>query len=85
MKWGAITSKRRDNVKHPPLRTFSELCEELGVTRHQMIHLFNRHSLKRPKPALSHIRNDTVRNQWYEPVQFRQWFADIPQQYKDKT
>lgn len=71
-------------VKHtprparPPLRTFTELCEELGEDRRHVQGVLGTHP-NAPKPALR-CYGQVLRNTWYEPVAFRKWWQLVQQE-----
>jgi hypothetical protein len=79
-----LHQKWRRKKPRPPLRTFSELCDELGVKRGVLSHLLG-HAPNAPKPELvvqghqsAHGRVSS--NTWYEPVAFRAWFHSLNKQ-----
>jgi transposase len=59
------------------MRSFRELCEELGVSRYQMVGLMSAYP-GCPAPALQHKNPRAESNSWYNPAEFRRWFASIP-------
>lgn len=58
---------------HPPLRTFTELCEEFQIPWNHMVKLLGLHN--GPTPAIRH--SGTFRNSWYEPKVFRSWLESL--------
>jgi hypothetical protein len=69
-KTAAVT--RPKNAKPlPPLRTFRELAEELGVPEGRLKGMLNGDGA--PKPRISHRCGNTYRS-YYEPAEFRAWW-----------
>lgn len=59
---------RPSNVKKP-LRTITELSEELGVSRLSLAKLIQHRG--GPKAKMK-----TGRNTWYDPVEVRRWYKE---------
>lgn len=57
-----------------PLRSFRELCTELGVDAKAMRGYMS--SFKCPK-AVINGRNFTNKNMWYDPDEFRAWWKEV--------
>ena len=69
-----FSSKLRE--RRPPLRTFKELCEELGVSERTMSGALSRADA--PKPVLNHSRSNRVHsNKWYDRAEFHRWWAAV--------
>ena len=64
----------RGRVRRQPLRTFKELCDELGIPRNRMTVLLGRPDA--PKPELKHVQGASAAT-WYKPGAFRAWFAKL--------
>jgi len=62
------------NAQRRPLRTLTELCAELNVTRQKMVDL-----LRRTDAPAKMIRSQSqfVGNTYFEPIEFRRWFKNI--------
>lgn len=59
----------------PPLRTFKELCEELGVDMKAMSGKMNRKDA--PKPVFKNRGRNTLQASWYNPKEFKTWWKSI--------
>lgn len=63
----------------PPRRTFAEIAEMLNVTSHHLVAKM-RHYPGAPKPCLTHHNmSQSSRVTWYDPIEFRRWWAGVPQ------
>lgn len=71
---------KRDGVKRPPLRTFKEMAEELGVHPNTVVRMIQSHPEGAPKPKLTHRNSgfDQCRHTWYEREPFLKWWKSIP-------
>ena len=69
---GEHAKRVKEHGRNPPLRTFKELCEELGVPQRTMMGKLKLEGA--PKPAM---RQATSRGNasWYEPKAFKAWWA----------
>lgn len=70
---GDFTRRVHNGGRRKPLRTFKELCEELGVSMGQMKAYLRRPDA--PTPAI--YRHGQIKNTWYKPEEFRAWFKKI--------
>jgi hypothetical protein len=66
--------KRRGELNRPPLRTFIELCDELGVTQGQMRAFFRKY---KDHPAAQFYKYGVNRKTYYNPIEFRAWWKKI--------
>ena len=71
---GAFTKRLKSGEVRKPLRTFKELCEELGVPIARM-RMYIRWSKNPPKKKIP--RRGVVKNTWYDPDEFKKWFSEI--------
>lgn len=78
--WGERMQRSRSGKTLPPLRSFKELCDELGVREKVMAGLLSRSDA--PKPAVFHVSRVAGRNSYFEPVAFKAWFASINKEPK---
>ena len=71
---GEFTKRVKSGDKYPPLRSFKELCEELGVPMRTVIGKLKMKGA--PKPRLRH---STSRGNcsWYEPKEFKKWWETV--------
>jgi len=78
----AEESKRiRENGRHRPLRSFRELCEELGVDHTRLVRLLGKHP--GPKPKINHSARAAVHaNSWYDPLEVRAWWGSLTLEQK---
>lgn len=60
--------------RRKPLRSFKELCKELGVNSKSMAGFLG--TFNGPKAKLNH-RNGVVRNMWFDPDEFRAWWKEV--------
>lgn len=58
-----------------PLRSFAELCAELGVQPRVMSGKLARKDA--PKPKTVHKSNGTGKQSWYDPVEFKSWWHSL--------
>jgi len=65
--------KQGKPVHHKPLRSFAELCEELGVSQAVMRGCMNKPGA--PKPKLQNLSTNTPSASWYDPDEFRAWWT----------
>lgn len=72
--------RKNDGVKRPPLRTFKEMAEELGVARQAIVREFRFHPEGAPSPTFTHRNGDTPgsRHTWYNRADFLKWWKSIP-------
>lgn len=65
-----------------PLRSFKELCAELGIERKIMMGYMG--TLKGPKPV---INGQTFKNKnmWYDPDEFRAWWKGVKRKIESPT
>lgn len=59
----------------PPLRTFTELAEELGLSAGHFAKLLSDPAA--PKPVLRSRSLSNGRNTYYEPNEVRKWFKTL--------
>lgn len=76
----AWTLKPRDLTLAPlpPLRTLTELAEEVGMSR-QQLSMALRFSPVDVVPQVRIRTGDNGRVAWYEPVEFRRWWKEHKQ------
>ena len=60
--------------RRKPLRSFQELCKELGVNSKSMAGFLS--TLNGPKAKLNH-RSGVVKNMWFDPDEFRAWWKEV--------
>lgn len=63
---------------YKPLRSFNELCEELGVPAHIL-----RGNLRRsdaPQPKTRHRSTSGGQQSWYDPIEFREWWKRVQEE-----
>lgn len=58
-----------------PLRSFAELCEELGVPPRKVSAQLGRQDA--PKPKTRHRSNSGGQQSWYDPDEFKRWWKSI--------
>lgn len=72
-------AKKPDGIKRKPLRTFSEMAAEFGVTSGALVRQLQLHPDGAPKPQLTHRSSETRgRATWYDADAFRKWWKSIP-------
>ena len=57
---------------HKPLRSFAELCADLGVPERTVSGKLR--SKDAPKPMLTHRSNGGGKRSYYDPDQFKTWW-----------
>lgn len=72
--FGSFVQRTKNGGGRKPLRTFKEMCEELGVNEHSMKQYFRRANA--PKPRLKSY-GTRVKNSWYDPQEFRRWWRQV--------
>ena len=60
--------------RRKPLRSFQELCKELGVNSKAMAGYLG--TFNGPKAKLNN-RGGVVRNMWFDPDEFRAWWKEV--------
>lgn len=70
---GEHTQRIRSVGRRPPLRTFREMCEKLGVKENAMRLYMGRDDA--PKPE--YISKGLKQNSWYKPREFAQWWRKV--------
>ena len=60
--------------RRKPLRSFQELCKELGVNSKVMAGYLG--TFNGPKAKLNN-RGGVVRNMWFDPDEFRAWWKEV--------
>ena len=63
-----------EKTRRKPLRSFSEMADEFGLTPMQLRAVFF-HARQRPLPAVVLVSRSTTANSWYDPQAFRAWWA----------
>lgn len=63
-----------EKPRRKPLRSFSEMADEFGLTPKQLSAAFL-HARQRPLPAVVFVSKSTTSNSWYDPQAFRAWWA----------
>lgn len=58
---------------HQPLRSFAELCDELGEVPRVVSGKLRSHNA--PKPKLIHRSNGAGQRSYYDPEEFKTWWA----------
>lgn len=58
-----------------PMRSFAELCAELGVPPRVMSGKLLRKDA--PKPRVKHRSNGGGQQSWYDPDEFRSWWHSL--------
>lgn len=58
-----------------PLRTFTELCADLGVPERVVSGKLRRKDA--PKPKTRHKSNSGGQQSWYDPVEFKSWWHSL--------
>ena len=73
---GQMTSRIKSGGARKPLRTFVELCAELGVPQKTVMG-----RLKMDGAPVPELKHDTSRGKaaWYEPIGFKKWWASLDQ------
>ena len=71
---GDFNRRVKAGGKHPPLRTFKELCEELGVPMRTVMGKLKLEGA--PKPVLRHSTSQG-NAAWYEPKSFKKWWESL--------
>lgn len=70
---GDLRRRQLSGQTYQPLRTFAELCQELGelerVVRGKL------RSTNAPKPKLVHRSNGAGQRSYYDPQEFKAWWA----------
>jgi len=71
-------SFRRDTLRRKPLRTFSEMADEFGLTPHQLLAYMSHARSPAPKKIMRTGSNAHIgqNNSWYDPAAFRAWWAN---------
>ena len=65
-------------VKRAPLRTFTEMADELGVASHKLVQAFRLHPDGAPTPTFTHRNSgDTGRKTWYNRADFIKWWKSF--------
>ena len=78
MKHESLYDRKKQGAQskqHKPLRSFKELCEELGVCMQAMQYQLRRKDA--PKPVFIYMGRFTFQNSYYEPAAFKAWFTSI--------
>lgn len=60
---------------YKPLRTFAELCADLGVPERTVSGKLHRKDA--PKPKLTHRSNGAGKRSYYDPAEFKAWWESI--------
>jgi hypothetical protein len=60
---------------HKPLRSFAELCDELGVPPRKVSGQLRRKDA--PKPKTKHRSNSGGQQSWYDPEEFKSWWRSL--------
>ncbi len=60
---------------HKPLRSFSELCADLGVPQRVVSGKLRRKDA--PKPKIKHRSYGSGQQSWYDPDEFKTWWHSI--------
>lgn len=84
--FGTLKRARNDQlagIKRPPLRSFKELADDLGVTTNKLRTAIARAKIPPPKPVFVLNGNNTIGNTWYEPKAFIAWWK-AEQELKEK-
>lgn len=58
-----------------PLRTFAELCADLGVPQRVVSGKLRRKDA--PKPKTRHKSNGGGQQSWYDPIEFKRWWHSL--------
>ncbi len=61
-----------------PMRSFAELCAELGVPPRVMSGKLHRKDA--PKPRVKHRSNGGGQQSWYDPIEFREWWKRVQEE-----
>jgi hypothetical protein len=72
----AWNTKPHGAPQRPPLRTFSEVAEALGVTPNELRMAMSRHP-GAPKPAINGQQHSAAKNNYYRLDQFRAWWKTV--------
>jgi len=59
----------------PPLRTFQEMAEEVGITPASLKSLMAHSVVETPKPRIVSHSCLSVSKRYYDPKQMREWWA----------
>ena len=72
---GDLRRRQIAGTIHQPLRSFAELCADLGVPERTVSGKLRRKDA--PKPKLSHRSNSGGKRSYYDPAEFRAWWETV--------
>lgn len=75
---GDLRRRQIAGTIHKPLRSFAELCQELGVAPRTMSGKLVRKDA--PKPKTVHRSNGAGKQSWYDPIEFREWWKRLQEE-----